>query len=76
MEQPVHNLSSLFDQLGLEHNDQAIDDFISLHRPLPAGMRLHEADFWNASQAAFLQEAVEEDADWAAVVNSLDAMLR
>ncbi len=76
MEQPVHDLDALFDQLGLEHSDQAIDDFVSQHRPLPAGVRLHEADFWNDSQAAFLQEAVEEDADWAAVVNGLDAMLR
>ncbi len=76
MEQPVHSLSSLFDQLGLEHSDQAIDDFIKLHRPISSGLPLHQAEFWSASQAAFLHEAVEEDADWADVVNSLDVMLR
>jgi len=37
---------------------------------------LHEADIWNTSQASFLKQAVEEDADWAEIVNQLDTMLR
>ena len=71
-----HNLNALFDQLGLDNSDQAIEDFLYKHRPIPHQVVLHEADFWSPSQAAFLQQALEEDADWAIVVDSLDSRLR
>ncbi|TBT33456.1 DUF2789 family protein, partial [Vibrio parahaemolyticus] len=35
-----------------------------------------EASFWTHSQAAFLKQAIEEDADWAELVDQLDVMLR
>lgn len=76
MESQIHSLNSLFDQLGLDASDEAIDHFIALHTPVPPHLRLHEADFWNASQAAFLKEVIDEDADWAELVDQLDAMLR
>lgn len=76
MEQAVHDLESLFEQLGLGSSEAAIRDFIRRHKPLPRGVELHQADFWNASQAAFLRQAIDEDADWAEVVDQLDAMLR
>ena len=76
MEPPIHTLPSLFKQLGLQNSDDAIDQFISDHRPLAADIQLHEADFWNSAQAAFLKQEKEEDADWAEVVDQLDAMLR
>ena len=76
MEPPIHTLPSLFKQLGLEDSDEAIEAFVAAHRPLAADTQLHEADFWSSAQAAFLQQEKEEDADWAEIVDQLDAMLR
>ena len=76
IEPPIHTLSSLFKQLGLDNNDEAIEAFAAAHRPLAAAIELHEADFWNSAQAEFLRQEKAEDADWAEVVDQLDAMLR
>ena len=76
METPIHSLTSLFDQLGLDSTDQAIETFIDDHRPLPGNIELHMADFWSASQASFLKEEKDEDADWTEIVDQLDALLR
>lgn len=76
MELPVHSIVSLFDQLGLDSSAKAIKDFINRNGPLPGGVELYEADFWNASQAYFLKQMIDEDADWAEIVDQLDAMLR
>ena len=71
-----HSLACLFEQLGLDSTEQAIQDFINHNAPLPANVELHRADFWSASQASFLRESKEDDADWAEIVDQLDAMLR
>ena len=71
-----HSLASLFEQLGLDSSDQAIQDFINRNAPLPGNVELHKAKFWNPSQSSFLQQAKDEDADWAEIVDHLDAMLR
>lgn len=76
MEPPVHDLSQLFAQLGLPSDNQAIDDFIAAHSPLPDSVPLHRASFWTPAQAAFLREEILEDADWAEVIDGLDADLR
>ena len=76
METSVHSLNSLFDQLGLDDSDQAIDIFFQKHKPVPHNVLLYQAEIWSPSQAAFLKEAIEEDADWALVVDRLDALLR
>ncbi|MBD1576606.1 MULTISPECIES: DUF2789 domain-containing protein [Vibrio] len=77
MEMHNHSLSSLFDQLGLASNEEEIKGFIRQHRiHLSGGAKLHHADFWNDSQAAFLKEAKAEDADWSDVVDQLDVLLR
>ncbi|MGM0541505.1 MAG: DUF2789 domain-containing protein [Pseudomonadota bacterium] len=76
MEAPIHTLNALFEQLGLPSSDKEIQAFIDQHRPLAPSIRLSEADFWNPSQAAFLREAIAEDADWVRVVEALNLMLR
>ena len=76
MDTALHNLESLFEQLGLDNSDEAIAQFIKLHKAIPDDVVLHEAGFWTESQADFLRQSVEEDADWAEVVDHLDAMLR
>ena len=76
MYSPIHNITSLFEQLGLPSSDQAIENFIGTHSPLPAQIKLHQAEFWDLSQKTFLKQMKEEDADWAEIVDQLDAMLR
>lgn len=72
MESPTHDLKGLFDQLGLDSNQKAIDDFIASHSPLPDDKKLIDAEFWTPQQAGFLKEQLREDADWARVVDDLN----
>ncbi|MFT5658947.1 MAG: hypothetical protein ACI9KN_002228 [Gammaproteobacteria bacterium] len=76
METQFHTLKSLFDQLGLDSSNKAIDDFIEANRPLPKHITLSKAPFWNESQASFIEQGVADDADWAEVIDHLDAQLR
>lgn len=76
MESPAHPLSALFTQLGLPSDAASIDRFVATHGPLPEHVRLADAPFWTSSQAAFLREELQEDADWAEVVDQLNLMLR
>ncbi len=75
MEAPLHTLDNLFAQLGLSSEPNAIEEFIEAHRPLASGLALHEAPFWTPAQAAFLREEVQNDADWAEVIDQLNAEL-
>jgi hypothetical protein len=75
MENQRHDLANLFAQLGLPNEPAAIDAFIVAHRPLPAGISLAEAPFWSPTQAAFLAEELQGDADWAEVIDELNSEL-
>jgi hypothetical protein len=76
MERPVHTMSNLFAQLGEANDDAAIRRFIDSHSPLAGNVLLHEAGFWSTSQAAFLRQAIVDDADWAEITDELNADLR
>lgn len=75
METPLHSMRNLFAQLGLPSDQASIDEFIASHSPLPENMKLADAPFWTPSQAAFLREEILEDADWAEIVDQLNASL-
>jgi len=75
MDSPTHDLQGLFDQLGLDSSESAIDGFIASHSPLPDDKKLIDAEFWTPQQAAFLKEQLREDADWARVVDELNLRL-
>jgi len=75
MQAPLHQMKHLFAQLGLPSDKVAIDGFIATHSPLPSTMRLSEAPFWSAGQAAFLEEGIQVDADWAEVIDALNGQL-
>ena len=75
MDTSSHTMQALFAQLGLSSNDTAIENFIH-NNHLPLEIPLENAAFWSAGQAQFLHESIAEDADWAEVVDHLDAMLR
>jgi hypothetical protein len=75
MDTHFHHLSELFLQLGLSDDPAAIEQFIHAQGPLPSGTLLADATLWNCSQAQFLREQIAHDADWAEVVDALNALL-
>lgn len=75
MDTSSHDLENLFLQLGLSTAPQAIEAFIA-NNHLPEGIPLEQAAFWSAGQAQFIHEAIEQDSDWAEIVDQLDAQLR
>lgn len=76
MEKPFHRFSELFAQLGLRMDEAEIRAFLQTHSPLPGDVLLADAPFWTPAQAALLREELQEDADWAEVVDQLNAALR
>ena len=75
MDTSEHTMQALFAQLGLANSDTAIDNFFQ-NNHLPKEIALENAAFWSAGQAQFIHEAIEQDSDWAEVVDHLDAQLR
>lgn len=75
MEPTQHTLDNLFAQLGLPSGDADIESFIKTHSHLATDLTLSEAPFWTPSQAAFLREEILNDADWAEVIDQLNALL-
>jgi len=69
------NMRSLFAQLGEPDDDASIARFIERHGNLAGGTRLHEANFWSPTQAAFLREAMQQDGVWASVVDALNTKM-
>lgn len=76
MDTTDHSLESLFWQLGLPSTKSDIELFLAQHRPLSNEVRLADAPFWTHGQAQFLREEINEDADWAEMVDRLDVLLR
>ncbi|MFO8140336.1 MAG: DUF2789 domain-containing protein [Marinobacter sp.] len=76
MDTSNHSLSTLFEQLGLPAGQNDIEAFIARHSPLPSDIALQDAPFWSESQSQFLEEGLEDDSDWAEVIDELDALLR
>lgn len=76
MDTSKHTLATLFEQLGLPSDQADIESFISRHSPLPAEIALQDAPFWSEAQSHFLEEGLEEDSDWAEVIDELDAQMR
>ena len=75
MDTSIHNIEGLFIQLGLASSEQDIEAFYH-HNQLPNDTPLARAGFWSSSQAQFIHEAIDQDSDWAEVVDQLNAQLR
>lgn len=69
------DMSSLFAQLGRASDIGSIRQFIESNAPIGGDVQLHEATCWSASQAAFLRDALLDDAEWAEVVDALNSEL-
>jgi hypothetical protein len=76
MDRSNHTLACLFSQLGIDNSDQSITQFITRNKGLPADLPLADARCWNPSQSLFLSQAISDDADWAEIVDNLNALLR
>jgi hypothetical protein len=69
-----YTLENLFAQLGLANTPDEINSFIQNHH-LSADIQIADAPFWNAGQLQFIQESLDEDAEWAEIVDELNALL-
>jgi len=67
--------TALFEQLGLPSEPAKISQFIQNHQ-LSESEPIENATFWSPSQAAFIKEAIQNDSDWAEVVDHLSVDLR
>lgn len=76
MQAPTHDLTALFEQLGLPADQASQDAFIEQHTPLPEQTLLADAAFWNPAQASLLREEIAADDDWSEVVDQLNLLLR
>ena len=72
MDSHIHTMSDLFAQLGLPDQADQIDKFIESVRPLASNVHVAEAALWSTSQAAFLKESLQQDSDWAELVDQLN----
>lgn len=70
------SIETLFEQLGLEGSDQAVEAFVVQKGPIQKDVLLWNAEFWSPAQASLLKQMKEDDAEWAPVVDELDVMLR
>ncbi len=74
MDTQAHTLPALFAQLGLPNDLEGISTFIHTHQ-IRSNVELQKASFWSSAQASFLAEALQEDSDWAEVVDELNMRL-
>ena len=74
MDLPTYDLKTLFEQLGLPSEGDAIDEFIDEHQ-LDADTKLIDAEFWTESQAQLLKEWLRGDGEEAVVVDELNLRL-
>tara|TARA_Y100000758_G_scaffold214960_1_gene154450 strand:+ start:120 stop:374 length:255 start_codon:yes stop_codon:yes gene_type:complete len=74
MDTTTPTLETLFEQLGLDSSQEAIERFTAEHR-LPDDVKLIDAPFWSEQQANFLREQLQVDAEWAPAVDDLNALL-
>ncbi|QLQ33969.1 MAG: DUF2789 domain-containing protein [Candidatus Thiothrix singaporensis] len=74
MTEHIYHISTLFEQLGLSGEHEAIDSFINDH-PLRHDESLTEAPFWTPAQAGFLAEGLQLDSNWAEVIDELNVRL-
>ncbi|QPG06754.1 DUF2789 domain-containing protein [Salinimonas marina] len=72
-EQPT--MEDLFQQLGLDSDEKSINEFIQKHHGMNDSRHIERAPFWNDSQRAFLQQALDEDAEWVMIIDDLNAQL-
>lgn len=74
MSQTRPRMTNLFEQLGLDSSEQAIQKFIEIHQ-LDAETTIIQANIWSEGQRQFLAEKIKSDGEWALVVDQLNEAL-
>ena len=74
METFKHDLSHLFEQLGLPNSGSDIENFIVNNR-LKGGQHITEAKCWNESQIEFLQNEFDQDSEWCIAIDELTELM-
>lgn len=74
MSQTRPRMTNLFEQLGLDSSEEAIQNFIATHQ-LSAETLIVNAPFWTDGQRQFLAEKIKSDGAWAIVVDQLNEAL-
>lgn len=74
MDTSNHSLTTLFAQLGLDNDEQAMAQFIRQHKLSP-GTAIQDAPFWNQAQASFLRESLKQDAEWCEIIDELNTLM-
>jgi len=68
------NLTDLFKQLGLSSEELHMNRFIERHQ-INSHADLLNAIFWTSDQRDFLREAIQEDSEWAEIVDEFANLL-
>lgn len=68
------SMETLFEQLGLDSSEEAIQTFIHNHQ-LPEDVKLGDAPFWSLGQAQLLKEKWHGDDEWAPIIDQLNIEL-
>jgi hypothetical protein len=76
MESNHTNMPDLFAQLGLSNDQESIEKFILENGGLARSIHIENAPFWSEPQAEFIKNALAEDAEWAELIDQLNALLR
>lgn len=76
MDDYLHGMKDLFQQLGLPSSPEEIEAFIRKHQGMAIDMALWNAKFWSQAQAQFIKEAFDQDSNWVEAIDHLDALLR
>lgn len=70
----IYCLGTLFEQLGMSGKSEDIEAFIEKNR-LADGISIYEAPCWTPQEAAFLKEGLEQNSDWALIIDELNVRL-
>ncbi|MCU1729711.1 DUF2789 domain-containing protein [Pseudomonas sp. 7P_10.2_Bac1] len=68
-------LQALFEQLGLDADEQSINNFFRDTPTLAEDVKLADAPFWTPAQSQFLKEKIGADDNWALVIDELNERL-
>lgn len=68
------SINMLFEQLGMDGSDEAIDQFVIANQ-LPKDVKLVDAPFWNDNQRKFLKDEYRLDAGWVEFIDDLNTRL-
>ncbi|MBL6734695.1 MAG: DUF2789 family protein [Shewanellaceae bacterium] len=74
METFKHDITHLFDQLGLPNASSDIETFIMNNR-LKEGQHITEAKCWNESQIEFFKNEFDQDSEWCIAIDELTELM-